>query len=221
MVLAFFASSDAIISKNLVTRFYREVQIPEARYFYTFQAMMENIHSEVYGLLIDTYICEPTECFALPRRSLCWIEDSSLFAMRLVAFAAVEGIFFSGSFAVIFWLKKWGLMPGLSFSNELIAHNEGMHTLFVVMLYHTLKQPLPAEAILAIIRGVVDIEKDFWDGAFKSACLGLDADSMKKYIEYVADYLLDGLGVPKFYNSVNPFQFMELISLEGKTNFFE
>ncbi|PBK87202.1 ribonucleotide reductase, partial [Armillaria gallica] len=233
-VLAFFASSDAIVSENLVTRFCREVQIPEARYFYTFQAMMENIHSEVYGLLIDTYIREPTERFALFRAidehptvkakaawALRWIKDSSSFATRLVAFAAVEGIFFSGSFAVIFWLKKRGLMPGLSFSNELIARDEGMHTLFAVMLYHTLKQPLPAEAVLAIIRGAVDIEKDFWDGAFKSSCLGLNADSMKKYIEYVADYLLDGLGVPKFYNSINPFQFMELISLEGKTNFFE
>ncbi len=176
-ILAFFTSSDAIVNENLVTRFCKEVQIPEARYFYTFQAMMENIHSEVYGLLIDTYIRKPTQRDTLFRAidehptvkakavwALRWIKDSSSFATHLVPFAAVEGIFFSGSFTIIFWLKKWGLMPGLSFSNELIARDEGMHTLFAMTLYHTLKQPLPADTILDIVRNAVDIEKAFWDG---------------------------------------------------------
>ncbi len=181
-VLAFFASSDAIVNENLVMRFCGEVQIPEARYFYTFQAMMENIHSEVYGLLIDTYIREPEERLALFRAidahpsvkskadwALQWITDCSSFATRLVAFAAVEGIFFSGSFAVIFWLKKRGLMPGLTFSNEMISRDEGLHTQFAAVLYRMLKYPLPANTVQDIIRSAVDIKKKFWDGTYTIA----------------------------------------------------
>ncbi|KAK0452789.1 beta subunit of ribonucleoside-diphosphate reductase [Desarmillaria tabescens] len=214
-VLAFFTSSDAIVNENLITRFCMEVQIPEAHYFYMYQAMMENIHSEVYGLLIDTYIHDVGECTALFRAidehltvkakaewALHWITDTSSFATCLVAFATVEGIFFSGSFA-------------------LIAHDEGLHTLFAITLYRTLKFPLPGNVIVEIIHSAVDIEKAFWDGAFKLPCLRLDAENMKKYIEFVANYLLVGLSLLKEFNVVNPFDFMELISLEGKTNFFE
>ncbi len=183
IVLAFFASSDAIVNENLVTRFCSEVQLPEARFFYTYQAMMENIHSEVYGLLIDTYIRDPKERSTLFRAidehptvkakadwALQWITNSSSFPVRLVAFAAVEGIFFSGSFAVIFWLKKRGLMPGLTFSNELISRDEGLHTQFAAALYHTLKVRLSSQTITQVIRGAVTIEQQFWDGALLSVC---------------------------------------------------
>ncbi len=248
-VLAFFASSDAIINENLVMRFCREVQILEARYFYTYQAMMEDIHSEMYCLLIDFYIKDPAEKLSLFRAidehpvvqakadwAMKWITDQSSFPTRLVAFAAVEGIFFSSSFAVIFWLKKRGLMPGLSFSNELIARDEGLHTLFACTLYRSLQNRVETSVIVDIIFSAVDVEKSFWDGAFaiypirrtnitlgafSSACLGLDSSSMKQYIEFVVDHLLVALGCNKQFGMENPFDFMELISLEGKTNFFE
>ncbi|KAK0242404.1 ribonucleotide reductase small subunit [Armillaria nabsnona] len=233
-VLAFFASSDAIVNENLVMRFCSEVQIPKVHYFYTYQAIMENIYSEVYGLLIDTYIREPDERLSLfwainkhppvkakANWALQWITNPSSFSTRLVAFAAIKGIFFSGSFTVIFWLKKQGLMPGLTFSNELISQDEGLHTQFAAALYHTLKVPLSLNIIIEVIHSAVNIEQQFWDSAFNAACLSLDADHMKMYIEYVANYLLVSLGMEKIYGTANPFNFMELISLEGKTNFFE
>ncbi|KAF2111544.1 ferritin-like superfamily [Lophiotrema nucula] len=234
-VLAFFAASDGIVNENLVERFSGEVQIPEARCFYGFQIMMENIHSETYSLLIDTYISEPkqrTYLFNAIDNIPCirkkadwamrWISDkNSTFASRLVAFAAVEGIFFSGSFASIFWLKKRGLMPGLTFSNELISRDEGMHTDFACLLFSLLNNRPSNEAVRAIITEAVGIEQEFLTEALPCALLGMNSKLMCQYIEFVADRLLLALGNTKVYNATNPFDFMENISLAGKTNFFE
>ncbi|KAJ4331822.1 Ribonucleotide-diphosphate reductase (RNR), small subunit [Didymella glomerata] len=234
-VLAFFAASDGIVNENLVERFSGEVQIPEARCFYGFQIMMENVHAETYSLLIDTYISEPKQRTYLFNAidnipcirkkadwALRWISDkNSTFANRLVAFAAVEGIFFSGSFASIFWLKKRGLMPGLTFSNELISRDEGMHTDFACLLFSLLNNRPSKEAVEAIITEAVTIEQEFLSDALPCALLGMNATLMCQYIEFVADRLLLALGNPKYYNATNPFDFMENISLAGKTNFFE
>ncbi|EPS42419.1 hypothetical protein H072_3556 [Dactylellina haptotyla CBS 200.50] len=234
-VLAFFAASDGIVNENLVQRFSNEVQIPEARCFYGFQIMMENIHSETYSLLIDTYIkdnSQRTYLFDAIDTIPCikkkadwairWIEDEeSTFAQRLVAFAAVEGIFFSGSFAAIFWLKKRGLMAGLTFSNELISRDEGLHTDFACLLFSHLNNRPSKAAVEAVITEAVTIEQEFLTEALPCPLLGINAKLMKQYIEFVADRLLIALGNPKVYNSTNPFDFMETISLAGKTNFFE
>ncbi|TVY12995.1 Ribonucleoside-diphosphate reductase small chain [Lachnellula arida] len=234
-VLAFFAASDGIVNENLVERFSGEVQIPEARCFYGFQIMMENIHSETYSLLIDTYIKEQaqkTYLFNAIETIPCikkkadwavkWIEDkNSTFAQRLVAFAAVEGIFFSGSFASIFWLKKRGLMAGLTFSNELISRDEGLHTDFACLLFSHLKHRPSKQAVQDVITEAVEIEQEFLTEALPCALLGMNANLMKQYIEFVADRLLLALGNEKVYKSANPFDFMENISLAGKTNFFE
>jgi ribonucleoside-diphosphate reductase beta chain len=232
-VLAFFAASDGIVNENLAVNFMREVQLPEARCFYGFQIMMENIHSETYSLLIDTYIKDNTEKDKLfnavetvpcvKRKAdwaLRWIENGT-FAERLIAFAAVEGIFFSGSFCSIFWLKKRGLMPGLSFSNELISRDEGLHCDFACLLYGILDEKLPEEQVRAVIANAVEIEKEFVTDALPVALIGMNAKLMSQYIEFVADRLLDALGCKKIYNATNPFDFMEMISLQGKTNFFE
>lgn len=233
-VLAFFAASDGIVNENLVQHFLAEVQIPEARCFYGFQIMMENIHSEVYSLLIDTYVKDTDEASHLfnaietipciqekAEWALRWINEDALFGERLVAFAAVEGIFFSGSFASIFWLKKRGLMPGLTFSNELISRDEGMHTDFACLLFsHLQNKPLP-EIVDRIINEAVEIEKRFFVEALPVALLGMNASLMNQYVEFVADRLLVLLGRPKQYMVSNPFDFMENISLAGKTNFFE
>ncbi|KAI4617589.1 Ribonucleotide-diphosphate reductase (RNR), small subunit [Alternaria novae-zelandiae] len=234
-VLAFFAASDGIVNENLVERFSSEVQIPEARCFYGFQIMMENVHSETYSLLIDTYISEPKQrrylfnaidnipCIRKKADwAMRWISDkNSTFANRLVAFAAVEGIFFSGSFASIFWLKKRGLMPGLTFSNELISRDEGMHTDFACLLFSLLKNKPSLESVKAIITEAVEIEQEFLSDALPCALLGMNAKLMCQYIEFVADRLLLALGNTKAYHATNPFDFMENISLAGKTNFFE
>lgn len=234
-ILAFFAASDGIVNENLVERFSGEVQIPEARCFYGFQIMMENIHSETYSLLIDTYIKEPSQRTYLFNAidtipcirkkadwALRWITDkNSTFAQRLVAFAAVEGIFFSGAFASIFWLKKRGLMPGLTFSNELISRDEGLHTDFACLLFSHLNNRPSKQLIQDIIVDAVRIEQEFLTEALPCALLGMNADLMKQYIEFVADRLLVALGNEKVYRSTNPFDFMENISLGGKTNFFE
>ncbi|CAM1502831.1 Fc.00g076070.m01.CDS01 [Cosmosporella sp. VM-42] len=234
-ILAFFAASDGIVNENLVERFSGEVQIPEARCFYGFQIMMENIHSETYSLLIDTYIKEPAqrtylfnaiETIPCIRKkadwALRWIQDkNSTFAQRLIAFAAVEGIFFSGAFASIFWLKKRGLMPGLTFSNELISRDEGLHTDFACLLHSHLKNRASKQVIAEIITDAVTIEQEFLTEALPCALLGMNANLMKQYIEFVADRLLVALGNEKIYKSSNPFDFMENISLGGKTNFFE
>ncbi|KAI9796075.1 MAG: Ribonucleotide-diphosphate reductase (RNR), small subunit [Piccolia ochrophora] len=234
-VLAFFAASDGIVNENLVERFSGEIQIPEARCFYGFQIMMENIHSETYSLLIDTYIKEQkqrTYLFDAIDTIPCirkkadwaikWIQDkNSTFASRLVAFAAVEGIFFSGSFASVFWLKKRGLMPGLTFSNELISRDEGLHTDFACLLFSHLRNRPSKEAVQNIIVEAVAIEQEFLVDALPCALLGMNSNLMKQYIEFVADRLLVALGNNKYYNSTNPFDFMESISLTGKTNFFE
>ncbi len=232
-VLAFFAASDGIVNENLAVNFMNEVQYPEARCFYGFQIMMENIHSETYSLLIDSYIKDPIEkdrlfhsidtlpCVGKKAEwALKWIGNGS-FAERLIAFAAVEGIFFSGSFCSIFWLKKRGLMPGLTFSNELISRDEGLHCDFACLLYSQLENKLPQEKVTAIITNAVAIEKEFVSDAIPVRLIGMNADMMCQYIEFVADRLLISLGCPKAYNAVNPFDFMELISLQGKTNFFE
>ncbi|KAF2104866.1 hypothetical protein NA57DRAFT_63172 [Rhizodiscina lignyota] len=234
-ILAFFAASDGIVNENLVERFSGEVQIPEARCFYGFQIMMENIHSETYSLLIDTYISEPKQrnylfnaidnipCIRKKADwALRWItDDNSTFAMRLVAFAVVEGVFFSGSFASIFWLKKRGLMPGLTFSNELISRDEGMHTDFACLLYSHIKSKPSEEAVKKIVTEAVTIEQEFLTEALPVKLLGMNSDLMCQYIEFVADRLLLALGLSKVYHATNPFDFMENISLAGKTNFFE
>ncbi|KAL8821531.1 MAG: hypothetical protein Q9223_000439 [Gallowayella weberi] len=234
-ILAFFAASDGIVNENLVERFSGEVQIPEARCFYGFQIMMENIHSETYSLLIDTYIKEQKqraylfnaiETIPAIRKkadwAIKWIQDkNSTFAQRLVAFAAVEGIFFSGAFASIFWLKKRGLMPGLTFSNELISRDEGLHTDFACLLFSHLNNRPSMQAVQDVITEAVSIEQEFLTEALPCALLGMNATLMKQYIEFVADRLLLALGNKKVYNSANPFDFMESISLAGKTNFFE
>ncbi|EAU84682.1 ribonucleotide reductase small subunit [Coprinopsis cinerea okayama7 len=234
-VLAFFAASDGIVNENLLERFSNEVQAAEARCFYGFQIMMENIHSETYSLLIDTYIKDPAQrdylfdavdtipCIKKKADwALTWISDQkSTFAERLVAFAAVEGIFFSGSFASIFWLKKRGLMPGLTFSNELISRDEGMHTDFACLLFSHLKRRPHPDVVKRIITEAVAIEQEFLTDALPVKLIGMNAELMCQYIEFVADRLLVSLGNEKVYNSTNPFDFMDMISLQGKTNFFE
>jgi len=234
-VLAFFAASDGIVNENLVERFSNEVQAAEARCFYGFQIMMENIHSETYSLLIDTYIKDPARreyLFDAVETIPCikkkadwairWISDRrASFAERLVAFAAVEGIFFSGSFASVFWLKKRGLMPGLTFSNELISRDEGMHTDFACLLFSHLRRRPHPKLVEKIITEAVGIEQEFLTDALPVALIGMNAKLMCQYIEFVADRLLVALGNDKLYNVTNPFDFMDMISLQGKTNFFE
>ena len=232
-VLAFFAASDGIVNENLAENFVSEVQYTEAKFFYGFQIMMENIHSETYSLLIDTYIKDKEEQNYLfnaidtipavqkkAQWALKWIGSES-FVERLIAFAAVEGIFFSGSFCSIFWLKKRGLMPGLTFSNELISRDEGLHCDFACLLYSQLVNQLPKEKVKQIITDAVSIEKEFVTEALPVRLIGMNADMMCQYIEFVADRLLVALNCGKVYNATNPFDFMELISLQGKTNFFE
>ncbi len=232
-VLAFFAASDGIVNENLAVNFMSEVQLPEARCFYGFQIMMENIHSETYALLIDSYIRDPREKHRLfhaidtvpavkkkAEWALRWIDKGS-FAERLVAFAAVEGIFFSGSFCSIFWLKKRGLMPGLTFSNELISRDEGLHCEFACLLYGMLDEKMAEADVTRIITDAVEIEKEFITEALPVRLIGMNADLMKQYIEFVADRWLGELGCKKVFNVGNPFDFMEMISLQGKTNFFE
>ena len=235
MILAFFAASDGIVVENLGMRFLSEVQLPEARTAYGFQLMMENVHSETYSLLIDTYIKdkdEKTKLFQALDNFPCirkkgdwaikWINDNrSSFAARLVAFACVEGIFFSGAFCSIYWLKKRGLMPGLTFSNELISRDEGMHTDLAVMLFNKLNKKLNKSKVKEIVREAVTIEKEFICEALPCKLIGMNAKLMSQYIEFVADRLLVQLGCTKEYKVENPFDFMEMISLEGKTNFFE
>lgn len=233
-VLAFFAASDGIVNENLAMRFCTEVQVPEARFFYGFQIMIENIHSEMYSLLIDTYVKNNEEKHELfnaietipcvqkkANWALKWINSADSFAVRCVAFAAVEGIFFSGSFCAIFWLKKRGIMQGLSASNEFISRDEGLHRDFACLLYSMLTHKLTQEVIEAIIREAVAIEKEFICDALSVDLIGMNSRLMSQYIEVVADHLLVSLGHKKIYNTVNPFEWMENISLEGKTNFFE
>lgn len=233
-VLAFFAASDGIVNENLAENFLSEVQYTEAKFFYGFQVAIENIHSETYSLLIDTYIKDSKEkdylfhavdtipCVAKKAEwALRWIDEGS-FAERLVAFAAVEGIFFSGSFCSIFWLKKRGLMPGLSFSNELISRDEGLHCDFACLLYNNhLINKLSKETVTKIITDAVEIEKEFVTDAIPVKLIGMNADLMCQYIEFVSDRLLVELGCDKVYNASNPFDFMDMISIQGKTNFFE
>jgi ribonucleoside-diphosphate reductase beta chain len=232
-VLAFFAASDGIVNENLAVNFMQEVQYPEARCFYGYQIMIENIHSETYSLLIDTYIKDPAEknklfnaietvpCVTQKAEwALRWISNGN-FNERLVAFAAVEGIFFSGSFCSIFWLKKRGLMPGLSFSNELISRDEGLHCDFACLIYTQLVHQLGSQKVTQIIIDAVEIEKQFVTDALPVKLIGMNAELMCQYIEFVADRLLVSLGCSKHYNTSNPFDFMELISLQNKTNFFE
>ena len=233
-VLAFFAASDGIVNENLAENFLSEVQYTEAKFFYGFQIMMENIHSETYSLLIDTYIKDSKEkdylfnaieTFEPVKKkadwAMRWIENGS-YAERLIAFAAVEGIFFSGSFCSIFWLKKRGLMPGLTFSNELISRDEGLHCDFACMLYNNhLVNQLVKENVQEIIADAVEIEKEFVTESLPVRLIGMNSDLMSQYIEFVADRLLVELGNNKIYNTSNPFDFMDMINLQGKTNFFE
>ena len=235
-ILAFFAASDGIVNENLAVRFYDEVQIPEARCFYGFQIAMENIHSETYSLLIDTYIKDNDEkdklfqaVETLPpvakkaKWAMDWIGSKASFAERLVAFAAVEGIFFSGSFCSIFWLKKRGLMPGLCTSNEFISRDEGLHCDFACLMHSLLgpEEQASKETITSILTEAVEIEKEFIMEALPVSLIGMNAELMGQYIEFVADHWLGQLGCDPVYNTKNPFDWMELISLEGKTNFFE
>lgn len=233
-VLAFFAASDGIVNENLAENFLSMVQYPEARFFYGFQIMMENVHSETYSLLIDTYVRDPQEKHRLLHAvdtvpcvrkkaewALRWIEQAD-FQELLIAFAAVEGIFFSGSFCSIYWMKKRGLMPGLSFSNELISRDEGLHCDFACLLYNNyVVNKLPEEHVARIICDAVEIEKEFVTDALPVALIGMNANLMCDYIEFVADRLLVALNCRKRYNAKNPFDFMDMISLQGKTNFFE
>jgi ribonucleoside-diphosphate reductase beta chain len=233
-VLAFFAASDGIVNENLAENFVSEVQYTEAKFFYGFQIAMENIHSETYSLLIDTYVKDNKEKDKLFHAietmpcvkkkadwALEWIGEGT-FAERLIAFAAVEGIFFSGSFCSIFWLKKRGLMPGLSFSNELISRDEGLHCDFACLLYNKhVVYKLSVEKVTKIITDAVEIEKEFIVDSLPVKLIGMNSDLMCQYIEFVADRLLNELNCPRVYNSKNPFDFMEMISLQGKTNFFE
>ncbi len=233
-VLAFFAASDGIVNENLAENMVNDIQYTEGKFFYGFQIMMENIHSETYSLLIDTYIKDNKEkdyLFNAIEHMPCvkkkadwamrWIEDGS-FAERLIAFAAVEGIFFSGSFCSIFWLKKRGLMPGLTFSNELISRDEGMHCDFACLLYNNhIQNKLSKDTVTSIITDAVTIEKEFVSDALPVKLIGMNSDMMCQYIEFVADRLLVALGCAKVYNVENPFPWMEMISLQGKTNFFE
>lgn len=233
-ILAFFAASDGIVNENLAARFMNEVQLPEARCFYGFQIAIENIHSETYSQLIETYIKDTTErkhLLSAAQTIPCvkkkaewaqkWIASSGSFAERLVAFAAVEGIFFSGSFCAIFWLKKRGLMPGLTFANELISRDEGLHCDFACLLYSMLNNKLDEKVVHAIICEAVEYEKEFITESLPVALIGMNAEWMKEYIEFCADRLIYALGYNKVYNTINPFDWMELISLQGKTNFFE
>ena len=234
MVLAFFAASDGIVNENLAENFLKEVQYPEAKSFYGFQIAMENVHSETYSLLIDTYIKDEKEKNMLFHAidnypsikekadwALKWISSES-FAERLIAFAAVEGIFFSGSFCSIYWLKKRGLMPGLAFSNELISRDEGLHCKFATLIYNNyIKNKLSEDRIKEIICSAVDIEKVFITESLPVSLIGMNKELMKQYIEFVADFWLMELGCPKVYGTQNPFDFMDMISIQGKTNFFE
>jgi ribonucleoside-diphosphate reductase beta chain len=233
-VLAFFAGSDGIVSENLALRFMKDIQIPEVRCFYGFQIAMENIHSETYSLLIDTYIKDEPEKNKLfnairlvpsiqkkAEWAYRWIESTDSFQTRLLGFAIVEGLFFSGSFCAIFWLKKRGLMPGLTFSNELISRDEALHTEFAVFLYNNLDNKLSEETVHTIFQEAVNIEKEFITGSLPCALIGMNMIMMSEYIEYVADRLLVQLGYSKIWNAKNPFDFMEMISMSGKTNFFE
>lgn len=234
-VLAFFAASDGIVNENLAMNFSSEIQFAEARCFYGFQIMIENIHSEVYSLLIDTYIKDVTEKTRLLTAietvpcvqtkaswAMKWMnKNNSSFAERLVGFAAVEGIFFSGSFCAIFWLKKRGLMPGLCFSNELISRDEGMHCDFACLLFSKLVNKLPEERVREIIDGAVQIETLFISEALPVELIGMNSKLMSQYIQFCADRLLVALGYSKYYNVLNPFDWMDMISLQGKTNFFE
>ncbi|MFN8438721.1 MAG: ribonucleoside-diphosphate reductase small subunit [Cytophagales bacterium] len=233
-VLAFFAASDGIVNENLAVNFLREVQYPEAKCFYGFQIMMENIHSETYSLLIDTYIKDSVEkhrllhaidtvpCVSKKAEWAIKYIGQGDFAERLIAFAAVEGIFFSGSFCSIFWLKKRGLMPGLSFSNELISRDEGLHCDFACLVYTKyLENKLDPQKVYDIITEAVKIEQEFVTDALPVDLIGMNSKLMNQYIEFVADRLLVALDLNKIYNATNPFDFMEMISLQGKTNFFE
>ncbi|KAG1655335.1 hypothetical protein FOA52_008317 [Chlamydomonas sp. UWO 241] len=234
-VLAFFAASDGIVVENLALRFMSDVQLPEARAFYGFQIAIENIHSEMYSLLIESYIKDSKEKAGLFQAienfpaikkkadwAIQWINSAKSFAERLIAYTAVEGIFFSGSFCAIFWLKKRGLMPGLTFSNELISRDEGLHCDFGCLMYSMLKSSkLSQERVHEIIGGAVEIEKEFVCEALPCSLIGMNHTEMAKYIEFCADRLLQSLGVDKIFNTANPFDFMEMISLQGKTNFFE
>jgi ribonucleoside-diphosphate reductase beta chain len=233
-VLAFFAASDGIVNENLAENFVNEVQYSEAKFFYGFQIMMENVHSETYSLLIDTYVKDEAEKDRLFRAidvfpaikkkadwALKWIESDS-FAERLIAFAAVEGIFFSGAFCSIFWLKKRGLLPGLTFSNELISRDEGMHCDFAVHVHnHHIVNKVPKERIKEIIVDALTIEREFVTESLPVSLIGMNAKLMTQYLEFVTDRLLEEFNCEKEYNATNPFDFMEMISLEGKTNFFE
>ncbi|KAL8200792.1 hypothetical protein R6Q57_012131 [Mikania cordata] len=233
-ILAFFAASDGIVLENLAGRFMKEVQIAEARAFYGFQIAIENIHSEMYSLLLESYVKDSEEKSRLFRAietipcvekkanwALRWIDGSESFAERIIAFACVEGIFFSGSFCAIFWLKKRGLMPGLTFSNELISRDEGLHCDFACLLYGLLKAKVSEERVKGIVSDAVEIEREFVCDALPCALVGMNGELMSQYIEFVADRLLGSLGYSKLYNVQNPFDWMELISLQGKTNFFE
>jgi ribonucleotide reductase beta subunit family protein with ferritin-like domain len=233
-VLAFFAGSDGIVQENLASRFQVEVQSPIARLFYGIQNAMEGIHSETYSLLIDQYVKDKDEQHKLFRAidtipcirkkaewALVWMNDKESYATRLVAFACVEGIFFSGSFCAIYWLKKRGLLPGLTFSNELISRDEGLHTEFAIAMYHKMENKLDKDAVQNIIIDAVNIETEFINESLPCSLIGMNARDMTSYIKFVADRLSVQLVQKKIYNSTNPFDFMELISLEGKTNFFE
>jgi ribonucleotide reductase beta subunit family protein with ferritin-like domain len=233
-VLAFFAASDGIVLENLATKFFCEVQIPEARAFYGFQIAMENVHSETYSMLIDTYITDVQEKGMLFNAithfpsikkkadwALKWINSTDSFAQRLVAYAAIEGIFFSGSFCAIFWMKKRSLMPGLTFSNELISRDEGLHTDFACLLYSHIVNKLSQNQIHDLIREAIEIEKEFITEALPVELIGMNSRLMSQYLEFVADRLLVALGCDKLYRVLNPFEWMEMISMQGKTNFFE
>jgi ribonucleoside-diphosphate reductase subunit M2 len=235
MILAFFAASDGLVLENLASRFMSDVQLAEARAFYGFQIAIENIHSEMYSTLIDTYIRDGNEkdklfkalehypCIAKKANwAKKWINDNrSSFASRLVAFACIEGIFFSSAFSSIYWIKKRGLLPGLTFSNELISRDEALHTEFAVLLYSKLQKKLNKKRVYEILQEAVEIEKEFITDAIPCRMIGMNAKLMTQYIEFVADRLCLQLGYDKIYNSTNPFDFMELISVETKVNFFE
>jgi ribonucleoside-diphosphate reductase beta chain len=233
-ILAFFAGSDGVVQENLATRFQKEVQSPVARLFYGMQNAMEGIHSETYSLLIDQYVKDKDEQMKYFRAiddipairkkaqwAIKWIESPTDYATRLIGFACVEGIFFSGSFCAIYWLKKRGLLPGLTFSNELISRDEGLHTEFAIAMYHKLQNKLSSEETLTIIKDAVEAETEFITEALPCSLIGMNARDMTQYIQFVADRLAVQLGCPKIYKASNPFDFMDLISLEGKTNFFE
>ena len=234
-ILAFFAASDGIVMENLAARFMNEIAVPEAKNFYAFQIAMEAVHSETYSLLIDTYARDPTEKDRLfnavehfpaiqekAQWAVEWINDKdSTFAQRLIAFAIVEGIFFSASFCAIFWLRERGLLPGLAFANQLISRDEGLHTEFACLLYSHIANRVPESKVHEMVRGAVDIEMRFITESIPCSMIGMNSDLMKEYIMYIADRLLVMLGYSKMYNKQNPFHFIELSTMEGKTNFFE